>query len=452
MDADPGDGHWFNLNSFLSAPEWVGKLYLGMVLQQAESEGMFSESPLVCIVLTCLFAGYSVFAVAQSNPQGPLALNRTEADEIASTLPEPSHSSSSYTIPRFSTAREPTGPASGSATGSGMGASGTGVEGFEDEDMELQAALQASLMDGGDFVLPLHSGSGSGLASQTGIRTPTRQQPSLPPMAAHPPRNLSLPPLGFQPLGFPPPPLQQQHDAADPVAASMARNRMIMERMRREQEMALRDQYEEEVARLDGAGVNMGSDVGVGATGAGTGIGTRTRGTRRTRAEEEEEEMVRRAIEESQASSGSGSSSNTSSRVVVNDIDDDEYVEEAEVDEEMVYDSDDDEDYRPQGTRMPPPIQPPAQPNHRVYDDDDAELQAALKASLESAPEGFTIPEIAPLPAAPPPTSILSGSQGSGTDDEAASEASAEATQVQEQEEKVSVDEMRRRRLARFGG
>jgi len=32
-------GHWFNLNSFLDAPEWVGRLYLGMVLQQAEQEG-----------------------------------------------------------------------------------------------------------------------------------------------------------------------------------------------------------------------------------------------------------------------------------------------------------------------------------------------------------------------------------------------------------------------------
>ena len=37
---DDGNGHWFNLNSFLSIPEWVGKLYLGMVLQQAEAEGM----------------------------------------------------------------------------------------------------------------------------------------------------------------------------------------------------------------------------------------------------------------------------------------------------------------------------------------------------------------------------------------------------------------------------
>ena len=36
---DPGEGHWFNLNSFLSEPEWVSKTYLGMVLQQAELEG-----------------------------------------------------------------------------------------------------------------------------------------------------------------------------------------------------------------------------------------------------------------------------------------------------------------------------------------------------------------------------------------------------------------------------
>lgn len=40
LDADPGDGHWFNLNSFLTKPERIGKLYLGMFLQQAETEGM----------------------------------------------------------------------------------------------------------------------------------------------------------------------------------------------------------------------------------------------------------------------------------------------------------------------------------------------------------------------------------------------------------------------------
>lgn len=41
MDNHAGNdnGHWFNLNSFLPAPDWVSKLYLGMVLQQAEAEG-----------------------------------------------------------------------------------------------------------------------------------------------------------------------------------------------------------------------------------------------------------------------------------------------------------------------------------------------------------------------------------------------------------------------------
>ena len=42
---DPGHGHWFNLNSSLPAPEWVGKLYLGMFLHQAEEEGDLSARP-----------------------------------------------------------------------------------------------------------------------------------------------------------------------------------------------------------------------------------------------------------------------------------------------------------------------------------------------------------------------------------------------------------------------
>ncbi|KIM75496.1 hypothetical protein PILCRDRAFT_827205 [Piloderma croceum F 1598] len=428
IDSDTGNGHWFNLNSSLNAPEWVSKLYLGMVLQQAESEG------------------YSVFAIIQTDPQAPLALNRTEADEVASTLPEPAHSSFSPTVPHLSTAQKPSDSASGSSQ-----RPTEGVEGFEDEDMELQAALQASLMGGAvvDFSLPLPRGSSS--AQQTGARTPTQQQQQryFLPMAAHPPAELPLPPLGF------PRPQQQADDPDDPVAASMARNRAIMDRMRREQEMALREQYEEEVARVHGAG----ADVSVGAD-TGNGIGSRTRGARRTRADEEEEEMMRRAIEESRANSGSSSSS----PVVV---DDDE--EAAEVDDGMMIVSDDeDEEYRPQVTRIPPPVPAPASgahvpalsyPSHRVYDDDDAELQAALKASLESVPDGFTIPDPPPLPVAPPPTSVSTpGTSSASTrssehwteDDEVASQASTETSQVQEPQ--VSVDEMRRRRLARFGG
>ena len=33
--------HWFNLNSFLHHPEWIGRIYLKMMLSQAEEEGMY---------------------------------------------------------------------------------------------------------------------------------------------------------------------------------------------------------------------------------------------------------------------------------------------------------------------------------------------------------------------------------------------------------------------------
>ena len=44
-EADPGGGHWFNLNSFNDAPERIGKLYLGMFLQQAQEEGACPAYP-----------------------------------------------------------------------------------------------------------------------------------------------------------------------------------------------------------------------------------------------------------------------------------------------------------------------------------------------------------------------------------------------------------------------
>lgn len=36
--------HWFNLNSFLERPEWIGRIYLNMMLKQAEEEGLFPKS------------------------------------------------------------------------------------------------------------------------------------------------------------------------------------------------------------------------------------------------------------------------------------------------------------------------------------------------------------------------------------------------------------------------
>ena len=38
--------HWFNLNSFLNEPEWIGRIYLNMMLKQAEEEGL---SDLFCL-------------------------------------------------------------------------------------------------------------------------------------------------------------------------------------------------------------------------------------------------------------------------------------------------------------------------------------------------------------------------------------------------------------------
>jgi len=81
---------WFRLDSSQPSPQWISKADLGMILQQAERDG------------------YSLFVVVPIDPEAPL--HHTEADDFASTL-EP----------------EPT---------------------FEGEDMELQAALQASLMCG----------------------------------------------------------------------------------------------------------------------------------------------------------------------------------------------------------------------------------------------------------------------------------------------------------------
>jgi len=101
----------------------------------------------------------------------------------------------------------------------------------------------------------------------------------------------------------------------------------------------------------------------------------------------------------------------------------------------------------------------------RVYDDDDAELQAALKASLEHVPEGWELPELTHrtpmLPSALPPRladdqntrihrepdkeeaeSVLSDDTGTSVGDNMSSNVSEEA---------VSVDELRKRRLARFG-
>jgi len=377
------------------------------------------------------------------------------------------------------------------------------------EDRELQAALQASLMSGPSPVsanqpffdafqphsdsglespLPLpvppplfpnsrssvnrafvttntgrslrqprnrRSGSGSGSNSGSGSRTRSRRGSGL------------APPTFTQPDSIPMVPDPDIDPELDPVAASVARNRIIMERMRREQEMAFQDTFED---------VDM-EDV-----------------VRRSRETQEEEEMLKRAIEESEKLA-------------------------KEVKERQRQKS---QDHPPHtgGSSSASPSRAPSSPmdEDRVYDDEDTELQAALRASLRDVPEGYQPPPSpppAPARRPPPPGLTLSRKQtlapwigttdlpsvvtpalesglgssrptglgtstfpksatvvedakgeekekdkekgkgkerqrpGNETDSELESE--MEASFIESKEEEVSVEEMRRRRLARFG-
>ncbi|KAI0630092.1 Josephin-domain-containing protein [Trametes polyzona] len=384
LEADPGDSHWFNLNSFLSVPERISKLYLGMFLQQAEMEG------------------YSIFAVVQRDPEAPLALPRTEADEIAASIPESAAGN-------FSSARP-------SASSSSAAYPLAGIEGFEDEDMELQAALQASLSGGAYVPPPIPFASaprGQDFQSLTGF---PRGGPSASASAS-----ATAPPAVRRDFVvvedddddgdyIPDPPTRPAVAPAepqDPVAASMARQRAIMERMQRTQEMALQEQYEEEVARFQ-------ATTGRARTGPSAD-------------EDDHDELFRRAIAESEAMAAQ------SQPIVI-----------------------DDDDEQP----APPRQSAPAWHQHRVYDDEDAELQAALRASLETVPEGFRVPSPPPLnppqpaPAPVQPTSSLSVPQPPPIQRQPSSdfetESEAESAEPAEPEQ-LSMEEIRRRRLARFG-
>lgn len=105
----------------------------------------------------------------------------------------------------------------------------------------------------------------------------------------------------------------------------------------------------------------------------------------------------------------------------------------------------------------------PAPGVSRIIDDEDAELQAALKASLEELPEGFVPPATPPRqsvhvsqppvhsreqPSRPAPVVPSDDEAEDAPQDSGKGKAREESPEV----EKLDVDEMRRRRLARFGG
>lgn len=323
--------------------------------------------------------GYSVFAVTQADPDSPLALPRTEADMIAPSLPEPSSvlaaSPERYLRPNFI---EPQ-PGESSSDHAEV------LEGFEDEDYQLQAALQASLIDGNldqpSFSPPryiptlqptINSSSSSRSRPGSGSHTPRSTQ--------HIGGDMSLP----------------GHADVDPVVASAERNRLLLQRMKEEQEYAQREVW-------SGADLTLEEHTALQA-----------RREQRQREEQEEAESMRRAIEKSKALA------HRSQHEVGEDI---------EIDDEN-HDMDAESSHALKSFVQ----------RSRVYDDDDAELQAALKASLEHMP-----------PNHPPSQRPKSPSDVEDTESIVSDTTSAVEESTSNATPAVSLDEIRRRRLARFG-
>lgn len=342
------------------------------------------------------------------DPDYPLP--QAEADVVASSLPAQSPFEAQYPGP--STARSP--------RSSTM---------LENEDLQLQAALHASL-DGQPTTLPMplsRMGPVAGGSSAVPGGLMPFSAPSLP-RSAPPP----IPHHSTRPADRP---------MENPVAASMARNQMMLERMRREQEAALREH--EGAPRF----VDPLNRAYLGAGGLPRHVG-------------DEEEQLRRAIAESEVMAREQGQGPTQA------------------------DSD------AAGTG---PGSHNSQPGEwtqervgggRVYDDEDADLQAALQASLTTAsgPAGAHIPDtttapprassarrslptVRSIPGRRPHAAPFAGADSDDegderpySDDDGDDTATEETLSgredppLQDANDDLSIEEMRRRRLARFGG
>src|SRR6267142_2685848 len=294
------------------------------------------------------------------DPDYPLP--QAEADVVASSLPTPPSFEAQYPGP--STARSP--------RSSTM---------LENEDLQLQAALHASL-DGQPTTLPMPLSSMGPVAGGSGALSPGGPMPfSAPSQRSAPP---PIPHHSTRPADLP---------MQNPVAASMARNQVMLERMRREQEVALREH--EGAPRF----VDPLNRAYPGAGGLPRHVG-------------DEEAQLRRALAESEAMArGQGQGQGPTQA-----------------------DSDG------AGTELGSDNTQPGEwaqervGGGRVYDDEDADLQAALQASLTTAsgPAGAHIsdtttapPHASPARRSPPTARSMPGrrphaapSAGADEDDE----------------------------------
>lgn len=142
-------GYWFNLNSFLEKPSWVGPSYLGALLGAAESEG------------------YSVFVAVQAeSTRGDF--HNSIADECAATLSPASFAggqgAANEVTDSSAQGLKPTSAAGVSAMDISKGQGSTAIA---DDDADLQAALRASLADADSRMAALSGGESSRLHSPT---------------------------------------------------------------------------------------------------------------------------------------------------------------------------------------------------------------------------------------------------------------------------------------------
>lgn len=134
----------YNLNSFLPQPSWVGPSYLGALLGAAETEG------------------YSVFVV-RAAPDFRATVQSSEADECASTLPHASEAGGGGGEQRSGSTASSQGLRP-SITTNTLSTSSIKHIGQDDEEADIQAALRASM-------------AGADLSGDTGITaTSSRMQ------------------------------------------------------------------------------------------------------------------------------------------------------------------------------------------------------------------------------------------------------------------------------------
>ncbi|KAG8979456.1 hypothetical protein FRC05_008442 [Tulasnella sp. 425] len=364
--------HWYALRRFGQ----LGHNFHWFNLNSFETEPKWISTTFLGMTLQqAEQEGYSVFVVKALDPQGENAQDPLpcDADVLAVTIPPPTSNPNISKI-------------------SNLAMQDLGLD--LDDDPELQIALQASLQ---------------GARETNAFRSAAVEEDD----------DLPLPDEAFKAF--------QQ---------SVARQKDSILQARREQEEALRQIREAEVAS-----------------------GSSSR--RRTTGDDEEEEMLRRALEESKEVTRANNATGGNPAMMMSSTMRNAFGQDRQF---------------PPPSAMPSPTKPRVQPSaSRHYDDEDEDLQAALKASLETAPPGFKVPDPAPVPSRsmsptkPPanPAPVLTAGSPSkpgkavameeedddeDEDDDDDEEMVSAPSSPKEEEQPMSMEEIRKMRLARFGG